>query len=549
MQSVGLRLGPALVFSLLGTLACTGSAPGSGPSAGGSASQGPGPGPTTTPGGCDAASLLGPRLVRLSGAELRGLVRQALPGLSEEVLGSITLQAEHLAPVSERVISSASFGAYYEAAKAAAEKYVASAAELEICRSGAPECLESSIRPALTRLFRRAPSAAEWTETTNAFGSLRLTQGTEPAAAAVLASALLSPQTLYQTERGEGPLAAGTYALSPTEVLSRARFALTGQAPLPSELSAVAGLSGAAFDSALTTLAGGWMQAPELVARVIDHAEARFGVERLAEVNRSDAAFTPALQSALSQEFREYVGESFLGPQGSFERLFSGTPSRVYPGLEGLYGNGDPALSGASRRKGVLGLASLLTARAGAAGSDPVKRGLLVRLTLLCEAMPPPIAGADFSKVTITEDMQTRERFATLAAAPTCQSCHLVINPPGYLFEEFDQVGRYRTTEKGRPVDATGTIPPFFDKPPYAGVGDWDGIVPLADWLSRSPEARTCYAAHFASYALSDAIPQGTANCALPGLSARFVQSGKLAELVEDLLKSELFRYRVRSAP
>jgi hypothetical protein len=314
-------------------------------------------------------------------------------------------------------------------------------------------------------------------------------------------------------------------------------------------VAAVAGLSGERLAGALANLSAGWMQSPELLTRLLDHAEVRFGVEHLAEVNRTDAAFTPAVQSALSAEFREYVGQSFLAADGSFERLFAGTPARIYPGLEGLYGSGDPAASGSARRKGVLGLASLLSARAGAAGSDPVKRGLLVRAALLCEAMPPPIAGADFSKVTITEDMQTRERFATLASAPTCQACHVVINPPGYLFEEFDQVGRYRQTEKDRPIDARGTIPPFFDEPAYPGVGDWDGIVPLSDWLSRSPEARSCFSAHFASYMLSDSIPQGTANCALPSFSARFVQTGRLSELIEDLIKSELFLYRVRSAP
>jgi hypothetical protein len=509
----------------------------------------PGPTPETTPAGCDAASLLAPRLVRLAGAELQGHVRQALPGLSEDLLGGIRLQAEHLSPISERVISSASFGAYYAAAKAVAEQYATTAAELEPCRAATSDACSSSLNGVVTRLYRRTPSAGEWNEIATTFQAIQTSQGGEKAAAAVLASALLAPQLLYQTERGEGPLAAGAYALSAVEALSRARFALTGEAPPPSEIAAVAGASGESLKTALGGLSASWMQSPALIERVLDHAEERFGLEHLAEVNRSDPVFTPQIQTALAGEFREYVGQSFLAPDGSFERLFAGTPSRVYPGLEAIYGSGDPTLSGSARRKGVLGLASLLTARAGAAGSDPVKRGLLVRLTLLCEAMPPPIAGADFSKVAVTEDMQTRERFETLAAAPTCQSCHLVINPPGYLFEEFDQVGRYRTTEKGRPINARGTIPPFFDKPAYPGVGDWDGIVPLADWLSRSPEARSCFSAHFASYVLSESIPQGTANCVLPSLSARFVQSGRLAELVEDLLKSELFLYRVRSAP
>ncbi len=544
-----MRSGYALLVACLGALGCTGSVASPAPAAAGAGPADPGPGPSTTPTGCDAASLLGPRLVRLAGAELQDHVRQALPGLSEELLGGITLPAEHTAPISERVISSASFGAYYAAAKAVAEQYAKSAAELEPCRAATVDDCSANLKAVVTRLYRRAPSDAEWNELFTTLQAVQASQGGEKAAGAALASALLAPQTLYQTERGEGPLAPGAYALSASEALSRARFALTGQAPLPGEVSAVANASGGALQTALAGLSGSWMQSPALVERMLDHVEQRFGLEHLAEVNRTDPAFTPLVQTALAAEFREYVGQSLLADGGSFERLFAGTPARVYPGLEAIYGGGDASLSGSARRKGVLGLASLLTARAGAAGSDPVKRGLLVRMTLLCEAMPPPIAGADFSKVAVTEDMQTRERFETLAAAPTCQTCHLVINPPGYLFEEFDQVGRYRTTEKGRPINARGTITPFFDQPAYPGVGDWDGIVPLADWLSRSPEARSCFSAHFASYVLSESIPQGTANCVLPSLSARFVQSGRLSELVEDLVKSELFLYRTRSAP
>ncbi len=522
--------------------------------------DGPGSGnaPTTTPPenqptselppACDASQMLGPRVVRLAGRELRDHVRASLPGVDETLLSAINLQAEHLAKAAERSMSGAELGAYFAAIKLIAEAFVQLAPEMEPCRaSSADACLQTAARAAVTRLFRAAPSDQEWSDLSASFQRLAAAQGTGKAAAALVASALLSPQLLYQTERGDTALAAGSYALSKTEAISRARFALTGQAPLPAELTQLTALSGDAFKIELGKLAASWAQDGKFVERVLDHAAARFDVSLLPEVDRSDAAFTPAVQTALTGEFSEYVRDTLLSPTGGFEQLFAGTPARVFPGLEGIYGS-DAAVSGSARRKGVLGLASLLTARAGAANSDPVKRGLLVRVELLCESMPPPIADADFSKVTVTEDMQTRERFETLAQAPTCKSCHEVINPPGYLFEEFDQVGRYRTTEKGRPINATGTITPFFGQA-YPGVGQWDGIVPLAEWLSRSPEARLCFASHFAGYALSDAIPGGSQNCSLQALASRFMASGRVAELVEDLVKSELFLYRARSTP
>jgi hypothetical protein len=537
-----------LTLLAAGLTGCTGStdAPGSGAPA----TTPPSSQPTTEvpPAACDASQMLGPRVVRLAGTELRDHVRASLPGVDETLLAAINLQAEHLTKAAERSLSGAEFGAYFAAIKPIAEAFVQLAPEMEPCRSSSADaCLQAATRAAVTRLFRAAPQDQEWSNLSASFQRLSPSQGTAQAAAALLSSALLSPQLLYQTERGEAALAAGSYALSKAEAVSRARFALTGQAPLPAELSQLESLQGDAFKAELGRLAATWAQDGKFAERVLDHAAARFDVSHLPEVDRSDAAFTPAVQTALTGEFREYVRDTLLSPTGSFEQLFVGTPARVFPGLEGIYGS-EPSISGSARRKGVLGLASLLTARAGAANSDPVKRGLLVRVELLCEAMPPPIADADFSKVTVTEDMQTRERFETLAQAPTCKSCHEVINPPGYLFEEFDQVGRYRTMEKGRPINATGTITPFFGQA-YPGVGPWDGIVPLAEWLSRSPEARLCFASHFASYALSDAIPGGNQNCSLQTLAARFVASGRVSELVEDLVKSELFLYRARSTP
>jgi hypothetical protein len=148
----------------------------------------------------------------------------------------------------------------------------------------------------------------------------------------------------------------------------------------------------------------------------------------------------------------------------------------------------------------------------------------------------------------VTDDMQTRERFETLAAVAPCSGCHQVINPPGYLFEEFDQVGRHRATEKGRPINARGGLPPAFGSEPYPGVAEWDGLVPLSTWLAASPHARTCFAAHFASYILAEPIPSTTESCLLPSVTARFQQSGRLDELAADLASSDLFLRRQRGA-
>ena len=43
---------------------------------------------------------------------------------------------------------------------------------------------------------------------------------------------------------------------------------------------------------------------------------------------------------------------------------------------------------------------------------------------------------------------------AQLTRSQACQTCHSVINPLGFSLEHYDAVGRFRTSEGERPIDA-----------------------------------------------------------------------------------------------
>ena len=50
--------------------------------------------------------------------------------------------------------------------------------------------------------------------------------------------------------------------------------------------------------------------------------------------------------------------------------------------------------------------------------------------------------------------MTMREKVTQLTRSENCQGCHAVINPLGFALEHFDAVGRYRTEDTGRAIDA-----------------------------------------------------------------------------------------------
>src|SRR5205085_3429512 len=98
----------------------------------------------------------------------------------------------------------------------------------------------------------------------------------------------------------------------------------------------------------------------------------------------------------------------------------------------------------------------LLAAFAYTGSTSPIHRGVFLTRNVLGVAMrPPPDAFTPLAE-DLHPGLTTRERVALQTKPANCQSCHNVINPLGFTLEKFDAVGRYRTQENGKPVDASG---------------------------------------------------------------------------------------------
>ncbi|MEY3457939.1 MAG: hypothetical protein RL215_1096, partial [Planctomycetota bacterium] len=56
----------------------------------------------------------------------------------------------------------------------------------------------------------------------------------------------------------------------------------------------------------------------------------------------------------------------------------------------------------------------------------------------------------------LAPELNTRERVTLQTSPDLCVNCHNLINPLGFALENFDAVGRFRSLEKDRPIDASG---------------------------------------------------------------------------------------------
>jgi cytochrome c553 len=143
---------------------------------------------------------------------------------------------------------------------------------------------------------------------------------------------------------------------------------------------------------------------------------------------------------------------------------------------------------GPGERAGVLTHPYLMSGFAYTATSSPIHRGVFIARSILGRTLrPPPEAVAPLAP-DLHAELTTRERVLLQTKPEVCQSCHAMVNPLGFTLEHFDAVGRFRKTEQGKPVDASGAyITRAGERKTFADIRD------LANFLAASEETHGAF--------------------------------------------------------
>jgi hypothetical protein len=263
----------------------------------------------------------------------------------------------------------------------------------------------------------------------------------------------------------------------------------------------------------------------------------------------SVADYSPEVAQAMLKETREFVGSIFQGPKadGKLETLLTSTASYVNAPLAKIYGIKNvttpdfQAVSyDASQRAGLFTQATFLTVKADAVDSHPIKRGDAVLGRLLCQQLEVP---ANIMVPPLPEPkpgQTTRERISVHSEA-ACATCHKLIDPLGFAFENYDTIGKYRTTEEGKMVDSAGMFP--------LGSGPvvFQNAVELMPQLAKSQEARDCQVTQWWRYALRRQ-ELGSEEPSMKLVREAFKLSGyDLRELLVAFVRTRTFSHRLPS--
>jgi hypothetical protein len=113
------------------------------------------------------------------------------------------------------------------------------------------------------------------------------------------------------------------------------------------------------------------------------------------------------------------------------------------------------------RYGGLLGQAAILMATANGVDTQPVIRGVWVLENLLGMPSPPPPKNVPALTPDTRGATTPRELLAAHTRESSCAVCHVRIDPVGFVLENYDPVGRWRTTWPGTEavIDPSGTLP------------------------------------------------------------------------------------------
>jgi mono/diheme cytochrome c family protein len=185
-----------------------------------------------------------------------------------------------------------------------------------------------------------------------------------------------------------------------------------------------------------------------------------------AEDVSKDAEAFPGFDETLAGDLRtsldRFIDAVVWSEASDYRELILADYWYVNDRMAAFYGLPAPADAGfhkvsvdAKERAGVVTHPYLLAALSYHKSSSPIHRGVFATRKLLGRALRPPPAAIQFMDGSFDPHMTMREKVTELTKSQACQTCHSVINPLGFSLEHFDAVGRFRTQEKERPIDAT----------------------------------------------------------------------------------------------
>ncbi len=450
-------------------------------------------------------------------------------------------------------------------------------------------CAWDSLERFTQRAWRRPITDAErrrlrdfWT-TNVAAGAL------DEAVALTAAGVLQAPQFVYRIEVGdETKRERGRVRLTDWEIASRLSYLLWDSLP-DAELFAAADAGALRSEKQIREQAERMLADPRARQAVIRFHTQWLGADAIQRITPAQRAFGPdfglptapgldttndqdwpsvlgPLRSSMEAELHLFVEKTLFEGEGTLGALLTDNHGYLSSATEVVYGDGVERLSlpteswkgshvSASfgvtntltmeaaafppdQRAGILTLPAILAIGAHPVHPSPILRGkrILERVTCTEIGAPPPSAEASSPPDAVEVESTNRARTELATSPQPCAECHDLLNPPGFAFEAYDALGRFRTEDNGEPVDTTGSFEVHGERVRFTDAVD------LVGQLADLDAVKDCYAQRWTDYGLgyrADATDPDVAR-----ILEDFRDDDDVQALLVAIATSEMFRFR-----
>jgi hypothetical protein len=332
---------------------------------------------------------------------------------------------------------------------------------------GEPRHLDAVIGVA-GRAFRRPLVPAEESRLRTLYDTLRKKAVPhEEAICAVLAHVLVAPDFLYKIETA-GP-GKDAKPVSDYELATRLSYFLWSSMP-DADLIAAAE-SGRLHDPEVLKSQTRRMLAAPASRRLAEEFGTQwlhvYGFSSLDEKNAELFPTFADLRADMEEETVLFL-EDFLRNDRSIlslvdaDHTFLNERLAKHYGIEGVTGDEWRRVEGVRKhgRGSILCLATTLATQAGASRTSPILRGNWLYENILGEKLPKPPKNIPPLAETLPAGLSERQLIALHTQDAACAKCHRLIDHFGFALEEFDAIGRHRTTDAaGRPLDTLAALP------------------------------------------------------------------------------------------
>lgn len=290
----------------------------------------------------------------------------------------------------------------------------------------------------------------------------------EHAVGQMLTAVLISPGFLMRLEQDQ-PEASQPYPIDDYELASRLSFFLWSRPP-DDVLLALAAKGELSTPKVLEAQTLRMLKDPRSQALADNFFGQWLGLREIATHQpdqKQFPEFNEALRRAMLEEVRGLLVEVVQQDRPVTQLIdadyaYLNAPLAKLYGIPGVQGDQLRRVTLTDRRRGgALTSAAVLMLQADPTRTNVPRRGNYVAGRILGTPPPPPPPNVPALEDAVSDGKvhTLRELLEIHRRNPECASCHAKIDPLGFSLENYDAIGRWRETEAGKPIDASGQLP------------------------------------------------------------------------------------------